>query len=229
MLALAWVWLTGTACAPTSLSPSLIRMTPPDPTRTATAVGGLRTGPRFSTALTPTSSLPGGTFVGDGNSFAFPQWSVAYDLGLTTPVSERTALHFGAQGEFYYPVPLPAYGAYIGVSHYVPVGPFSIAPALCVRGASDLGLPSLGGTGTNAGAEFSTTLALRAEDSIRLGLVPFVGYHQVWAATESTALFTGGVLALKFEKIELTAGFGRVFLGSGQSWNVPLIGVRGGD
>src|SRR5206468_3331378 len=128
------------ACAPTTISPSIIRYGPLEPEKGGGTTLGLRTGPRLSTALAPVGSATLDT----NDAWAFPQWSLAYDLAFLKPIDERTAMHFGAQGEFYYPFPLPAYGVYVGVSHARQAGPLSIAPALCVRGATDFGLSSIG-------------------------------------------------------------------------------------
>ncbi len=184
---------------------------------------GLRTGPRMVAAL-PGSPLD---FRGDSDSFHFPQQlSLAYDFGATRALSDRSALHFGAQGEFLYPFPLPAYGAYLGLSHAVTAGPITVAPAICARGGTDFGLGNP--SASQIGAELSASFSIR-EGTSAFALAPFVSANGILSDRGATALYAGGVLALRFDKLEVTGGFGRVFLIGGQSWNVPLLGIRGGD
>src|SRR5687767_9983292 len=126
-LAVTLALLGAAGCAPSTLAPTIIRVSPGDPTKTSGMIG-VRTGPRISVPLAATNSFSGARFHGDSNSFSPPQLSVAYDLGLVKPINASTALHAGAQGEFYYPFPLPGYGVYGGVSHVFRVGNLIITP-----------------------------------------------------------------------------------------------------
>ena len=83
-------------CAPTTLSPSIIRLHPGDPDRTRMLIG-VQTGPKLPA---PYSPMTGSTFAGDRNSFAIPQWSLAYDLDFEKAITSDLSAHFGAQGEF---------------------------------------------------------------------------------------------------------------------------------
>ncbi len=226
LLALAALaWLGG--CAPTTISPMIIRMSPGAPGESSGALG-LRAGPRLATAISPRFSS---RFEGDGDRFGFPQWSFAYDLSLTRPLYERTSLHFGVQGEFYYPFPLPAYGAYAGLSHYFAFGRLGIAPSLCVRGGSDFGISSsIGGPGSQLGLEASATFSVFSEERVSVGVAPFLAVHRVWSGGNvASAAYFGAVVVAKVDQLELTGGFGRVVMPGVASWGVPLLGVRGGD
>lgn len=230
-LAVTLALLGAAGCAPSTLAPTIIRVTPGDPTKTSGMIG-VRTGPRVSVPLATTGSFSGG-FAGDSNSFSVPQLSVAYDLGLTKPVTRWTALHVGAQGEFYYPFPLPGYGVYGGISHLIQVGSLVVTPAVAVRGATDFGLSSIGGPGTFAGGEASMSIAWRPEEKVAIGIVPFVNVQHLWTAgTETNAVYAGAVLVGHIETsvdtYELMGGFGRVFMPNVSSWNAPIIGLRAG-
>jgi hypothetical protein len=195
---------------------------------------GLRTGPRLSVPLSRPDE-----FRGDDAPFSFPQWSLAYDAEVLVPMGGQFGMHLGFQGEVgcergggSCPIPVPGYGASLGLSHYVGNGTFSFAPAVVLRGASDFGLGSTGGPGSLLGVEASTTFALH-EGTTALGLVPFCGVHRVLgSSTEATALYFGAVLAGHFasggEFLEVTAGLGRAEMRDGPRWTVPLFGLRGG-
>ncbi len=120
-LLMAALVAAGAGCAPTTLSPMVMRLTPNDlPRGEGHGTLGLRTGPRLATPLYA-ERLNGATttFPGDRNIFAPPQWGLAYDVGTAIPFENELALHVGVQGEFLYPLPLPAYGLYGGVSRYI--------------------------------------------------------------------------------------------------------------
>lgn len=216
-------------CAPTTMSPAILRTGAGDPTRVRTTLG-MQTGPRLSAPYSGTSGLP---FMGDANSFAIPQFSFAYDLDFEKAITREFSAHFGAQGEFYYPLPLPGYGLYGGMSYRQGWGSFSIAPALSLSGATDFGIGFLGGPGTIAGLEVSTHLAYQTEDGVLLGVAPFAGVHRVFATgADQPSFFTGFVLVLHLERptgaVQAVGGFGRVFTPDQPSWNVPIAGFRGG-
>jgi hypothetical protein len=217
------------ACAPTTASPMIIRMDPLRPNKNGIALGA-RTGPRLSTALPGNSTTPIGTHLGDDQPMSLPQLGVAYDVAFTTRITEDTAFHLGLQGVFYYPLPFPAYGVYLGASHYFTFGQFSFAPALLVRGSTDFGIPaSIGGPASLVGTEASFSLAYHPLPNVTVGVVPFIGYHRIYSRREASAFFTGGVLALRFNNVELTGGFGRVFMPGFDNWTVPIMGARGGE
>lgn len=218
-------------CAPTTMSPAIIRTAAGDPDRTR-AMLGLQTGPRLSA---PYSSLGGSgtSFEGDRNTFAIPQFSFAYDLDFERAITPEFSAHFGAQGEFYYPLPLPGYGVYGGVSYRKAFGGFSIAPALSLSGSTDFGIGFLGGPGSIAGLEASTHFAYQSEDGVLVGIAPFAGVHRVFATgADQPSFFTGFVLVLHLERtggsLQGVGGFGRVYTPGQESWNVPIAGFKGG-
>jgi hypothetical protein len=230
-LAAILMLLGAVGCAPTTLAPMMVRMSPGDPSRFSGSVG-LHTGPRLSVPLSVNDGGPV-AFPGDANSFSVPQWSLAYDFTLARAITPATSIHFGAQGEFFYPFPLPAYGLHGGLSHLWRLGSFCIGPALTARGATDLGLPTLGGPGTLLGAELSATLAWRPEERVGIGLVPFLSVQRVWVrSVRRDALYVGaalvGHLETDVDTYELTGGFGRVYMSDVGSWNSPIIGARFG-
>jgi hypothetical protein len=220
-------------CAPTSMSPMVIRMMPGEPTRPTNMVG-VRSGPRLSTPMSASRTGSSTLFPGDSNIFAPPQWGLAYDVNGTFPFEAGFAAHLGLQGEFIYPLPLPAYGLYAGVSRYMPFGKASIGPALTGRFATDFGIPTNGGPGTQLGGDLSVTLAFHPEEKVSIGIVPFVSYDHVWTPDAGThTIYTGAALVVRLvlsgQSYELSGGFGRVFLpGTDTSWNAPIMGVRVG-
>lgn len=216
-------------CAPTTLSPSIIRLHPGELDRTRTMLG-VQTGPRLSA---PYSATTGSIFHGDRNTFSFPQWSIAYDLDFERAFTPEFSAHFGGQGEFYYPLPAPGYGLYGGLSYLASWEHFSVAPALSLRGATDFGIGVLGGPGTIAGLELTTTFAVKSEDGARLAIVPFASMNRVLTASSDTLSFYTGlafVLHLDRERssVQAVGGFGRVITPGERSWTSPIIGVRGG-
>jgi hypothetical protein len=211
-----------------------MRLVPVEPGETVTRVG-VRTGPKLAVPLSRPEE-----FRGDEAPFSFPQWAFAYDLELLTGLGDGPALHVGFQGEvgcghrnYSCPAPVPGYGLSLGLSHYLGNGEFSVAPALSLRGATDFGMATLGGPGSQVGAELSATFALHWGRSA-VGLVPFCGAHRViGAGRDASALYYGLVLAGHFSMggrdfLELTGGLGRVRMKGGPEWTVPLLGVRGG-
>lgn len=221
-------------CAPSTMSPMVMRLGPGQP-NTSIFHGGLRAGPRLSAPLaarTDPNEIQT-QFVGDKASFSPEQWSLTYDLALTKPLSEKLALHVGVQGEFYYPVPLPGYGLYGGLSSWYGTPNVGVAPALVVRGATDFGLSTKGGPGSIVGAEASSTFYFCTEDRVGVGLVPFLGIHEVFSREQShnTLLYYGGAVVMQLplgasDRIELSAGAGRAKEKGGVSWNVPILGGR---
>ncbi|MBN1208507.1 MAG: hypothetical protein JXB05_26840 [Myxococcaceae bacterium] len=223
-------------CAPTTLSPMVMRLGPGHPTDSYVQVG-LRSGPRLSAPLAARTSFnpQEQDFSGDRNSFSTRQWSVAYDLALSKPLTEKLSLHLGVQGEIYYPLPLPGYGLYGGVSTWFGGPTFGVAPALVVRGATDFGLDSRGGPGSIVGAETSTAIYFSPEERVALGVVPFLGVHQVFSRQDASAttLYYGAALVLqlplgKRDRLELSGGAGRVKASGEDSWNAPIMGGRWG-
>jgi hypothetical protein len=221
-------------CAPSTMSPMVMRMGPGKP-GTSLFHAGLRTGPRLSAplAVRTDTNTANDTISGDNSSFSTEQWSLSYDLALTKPLGEKLALHVGVQGEFYYPVPLPGYGLYGGVSSWYGTPNVGVAPALVVRGATDFGLSTRGGPGTILGAEASSCFYLNTEDRVGVGLVPFLGIHEIFSREQShsTLLYYGGAVVMQFplgkeERIELSAGAGRAKELGGVSWNAPIFGGR---
>ncbi|NOJ78349.1 hypothetical protein [Myxococcus xanthus] len=230
----AVVGLTG--CAPTAMGPMVMRMGPGAPDRNVMQVG-MRSGPRLSAPIAGTQGGlgTGNSFRGNESSFSTQQWGVAFDAALTVPVSERLHLHTGLQGEFLLPIPLPGYGLYAGASYYVGSERLGLAPALSLRGASDFGLGTpRGGPGTIFGAEVSCALTMQPEKKVSIGLVPFASWHTVAShGRNEQALYYGGVVAARVSwggknDFELSGGFGRAKVGKSVSWNVPIMGARGG-
>jgi hypothetical protein len=231
---LALGWLAG--CAPTTLSPMVMRMGPGHPKDSYLQVG-LRSGPRLSAPLAARTSFNPDEqhFAGDNNSFSTRQWSVAYDLALSKPLTEKLSLHLGAQGEIYYPLPLPGYGLYGGVSTWFGGPTYGVAPALVVRGATDFGLNSRGGPGSIFGAEVASTFYFSPEERVALGVVPFLGVHQVFSRedTSATTLYYGAALVMQLplgtrDRLEFSGGAGRVKASGEPSWNAPIMGGRWG-
>ncbi len=219
-------------CSPTTMSPMVIRMGPGTPDTGLQA--GLRTGPRLSAPIAARNSLDPAekNFPGDRSSFSTRQWSLAYDLALTRPLGEKLALHLGAQGEFYYPVPLPGYGLYAGLSSWYGTERLGVAPALVMRGATDFGLATRGGPGSILGLEASASLYFSPDKPVTLGLVPFLGLHEVFSHHEKVAtLYYGAALVMQLplgreDRLEFSGGFGRVKQKGEDSWNVPILGTR---
>jgi hypothetical protein len=221
-------------CAPATMSPMVMRLGPGQP-GTSIFHAGLRAGPRLSAPLAARTNPDSfdESFSGDNASFSTKQWSLAYDVALTKPLGEKLALHVGVQGEFYYPVPLPGYGLYMGVSSWYGTPNVGVAPALVLRGATDFGLSTRGGPGTILGAEASSTFYLSTEERVAVGLVPFLGIHEVFSREQSrsTLLYYGGAVVMqlplgKNDRVELSAGGGRAKEQGGASWNVPILGGR---
>ncbi|WP_224242705.1 hypothetical protein [Hyalangium gracile] len=232
LVLMALAWLVG--CAPSTMSPMVIRMGPGHP-ENSLLHGGLRTGPRLSAPLAARTSFNPSeqNFAGDRESFSTRQWSMAYDLAITRPLGEKLAMHIGVQGEFYYPVPLPGYGIYGGLSSWYGTPTIGVAPAVVVRGATDFGIESRGGPGTILGTEASASFYFNPEKRVSVGLVPFLGVHQVFSRTDarSTSLYYGGAMVMQFplggkDSIELSGGFGRVKASGEAGWNAPILGAR---
>ncbi|WP_224360930.1 hypothetical protein [Hyalangium versicolor] len=220
------------ACAPATMSPMVMRMGPGNP-EDSTIHGGLRAGPRLSAPLADRTSPSGvDSFSGNRAPFSTHQWSLAYDFAVTKPIDEKFSLHLGVQGEFYYPVPLPGYGLYAGVSSWYGTKTLGVAPALVVRGATDFGLDTRGGPGSIIGAEASASMYFSPEDRVAVGLVPFFGVHRVSSeGANTTSLYYGGAMVLQFplgrkDRLELSGGFGQVKERGQSTWNSPIIGAR---
>ncbi|MFP2926246.1 hypothetical protein ACLESO_13720 [Pyxidicoccus sp. 3LG] len=223
-------------CAPTAMGPMVMRLGPGSPDKKLIQLG-VRTGPRLSAPIAGARPFleQGDQFRGDDSSFSTQQWGMALDTAITWPITERLHLHTGLQGEFFLPLPLPGYGLYGGASYYVGSEQLGLAPALSLRGASDFGITnSRGGPGSMFGAEASCAFTLQPEKNVSLGLVPFFSWHTVTSAGASnTSVYYGGVVAARFswgwlDNVELSGGFGRAKMDGGASWNVPIMGVRGG-
>lgn len=224
----------GAGCAPTTMSPMGIRLAPGPPDHVVKRVG-LRTGPRLSAPLQEPDR-----FEGNRSPFASPQWSVAYDADVQLPVAGGASVHVGFQGEVgcdesevTCPLPLPGYGLYLGLSHYLDLGGVSVAPALVLRGATDFGLATEGGPGSVLGAEASVSLAVKLDGS-HLGVVPFFGVHRVMLGDRDvSATYTGLALAGQFDLgdgtfLEFTTGGGLVRMRGVPDWWAPIFGIRGG-
>jgi hypothetical protein len=211
----------------------VMRMGPGHPDNTLIQAG-LRSGPRLSTPLAAKvrSDQP---FSGNSNIFSTQQWSVAYDLSLQKPLTEKLALHLGVNGEVYYPLPLPGYGLYMGLSSWYGTPKLGIAPALVLRGASDFGIETRGGPGHMVGVESSAAFYFSPEDRVCLGFVPFLGVHQVISLQDqsATTLYYGGALVMQLplgrkDQLEFSGGFGQVKTPGEDSWNAPILGARWG-
>ncbi len=218
-------------CAPTTVSPMVMRMGPGHPDNSLIQAG-LRSGPRLSTPLAA-KARSDQSFPGNRNIFSTQQWSVAYDLALQKPLTEKLALHLGVNGEVYYPLPLPGYGLYLGLSSWYGTPQLGIAPALVVRGASDFGIETRGGPGHMAGVETSVSFYFAPEDRVCLGFVPFFGIHQVVSQLDhsATTLYYGGALVMQLpmgrkDWLEFSSGFGQVKARGEDSWNAPILGAR---
>jgi hypothetical protein len=226
----ALAWLAG--CAPTTVSPMVMRMGPGHP-NDSLIQAGLRSGPRLSAPVAARfdTSQP---FSGDSNSFSTRQWSVVYDFALAKPLTEKLALHLGVTGEIYYPLPLPGYGLYMGLSSWYGTPTLGIAPSLVVRGATDFGLNSRGGPGSILGAETSLSFYASPEERVCLGVVPFFGIHRVFSRDErATPLYYGAALVVqlplgKTDQLELSGGAGQIKAPGEPSWNAPILGARWG-
>jgi hypothetical protein len=220
-------------CAPTTLGPMVMRLGPGNPDE-STLHGGIRSGPRLTAPIAARTTLNSSEsrFAGNAEPFSTRQWSMAYDVALTKPLSETLAMHLGVQGEIYYPLPLPGYGLYAGLSGWYGSRELGVAPALVLRGASDFGIDTRGGPGSMFGAEASATLYFCPDPRVSLGMVPFLGVHQVFNRGENTtALYYGGALVFQIPigqetKLELSGGFGRADVTGEASWNVPIMGTR---
>jgi hypothetical protein len=226
----ALAWLAG--CAPATVSPMVMRLGPGNPD-SSLVQAGLRSGPRLSAPLAARfdSSQP---FSGNGNSFNTRQWSVVYDFAVSKPLTEKLALHLGLNGEIYYPLPLPGYGVYMGLSSWYGTPTLGVAPSVVVRGATDFGLDSRGGPGSIFGAETSLSFYASPEERVCLGVVPFLGIHRVFSNEErSTPMYYGAALVVqlplgKEDQLELSGGAGRIKASGEPGWNSPILGARWG-
>ncbi|MCY1002940.1 hypothetical protein OWM54_37910 [Myxococcus sp. MISCRS1] len=224
------------ACAPSAVGPMVMRLGPGS-AQQRMLQAGIRTGPRLSAPIAGTVPSVGtdDRFRGDDASFSTQQWGLAFDAAMTWPLTERLHLHTGLQGEMFLPLPVPGYGVYAGMSYYIGSEQLGLAPSLAVRGASDFGISSSkGGPGSMAGAEATCALSFSPEPGVSVGLVPFVAVHTLSShGVSNGSLYYGGVVAARFtwgwlDTLELSGGFGRARVGDSTSWNVPIVGVRGG-
>lgn len=222
-LALAWLALTATSCAPTSVAPSVLRVAPVHG-RESEFQFGVRTGPRIPAAG---RSIAAGSFTPSTDGLRPPEFGAVYELDYARRVWRRLVLHGGVAAEFFGGLPLPALAVLAGASYRWEVGPVSIAPALAARGATGLGLELVGGNDHFVAGEFSLTLSAAGDDASRVGLVPFISVQRTFQA-QATSLLFGGVLVMRFSSIELYGGLGRAWLIDGPAWNVPLVGFRVG-
>ncbi len=220
-------------CAPTTVSPMVMRMGPGRPNNTLIQAG-VRSGPRLSAPLAA-KVRPDQQFSGNRSILSTQQWSMAYDLALQKPLTEKLALHLGLNGEVYYPLPLPGYGLYMGLSSWYGTPNIGVAPAIVLRGASDFGIDTRGGPGHMAGVETSVSFYFSPEERVCLGFVPFFGVHQVISeqGQSATTMYYGGALVMQLpmsraDRIELSGGFGQVKARGEQSWNAPILGTRWG-
>jgi hypothetical protein len=211
----------------------VMRLGPGHPDKTLLQAG-VRSGPRLSSPLAAEVRVDK-PFSGNSNIFSTQQWSVAYDLALQKPLTEKLALHLGVNGEIYYPLPLPGYGVYLGLSSWYGTPTLGVAPALVVRGASDFGIDTRGGSGHIVGAETSAAFYFSPEERVCLGFVPFLGVHQVFSveSQNATMLYYGGALVMQVplgrkDRLEFSGGFGQVKASGEQSWNAPILGTRWG-
>lgn len=215
-------------CSPTVVAPSIIRIDPLKP-----EAGGLRFGVRSGPRPAQVNnSLARAGFDGKTDIFNVPEWSLAYDIAYTYPVTERLSVHGGVQAEFLFPIPFPGVGAYVGTSYLFRLGNYAIAPSLALRGASDLGLPSTstGGPSSFVGLEFAPTLSYRPDERVWVGVTPFVSAQFLAAARgDNSFLFAGGVFFFRLDKFELMGGFGQAWFADGRSWMVPIMGIRVGE
>ncbi|TQF12065.1 hypothetical protein FJV41_30955 [Myxococcus llanfairpwllgwyngyllgogerychwyrndrobwllllantysiliogogogochensis] len=233
-LALALGVLAG--CAPTAVGPMVMRLGP-GAAEQRILQAGIRSGPRLSAPIAGTQGVVSvdERFRGDDASFSTQQWGLAFDAAMTWPLTERLHLHTGIQGEMFLPLPVPGYGVYAGASYYLGSEQLGVAPSFALRGASDFGITSSkGGPGSMAGAEATCAFSFSPEPGVSVGLVPFVAVHTLAShGTSQGSLYYGGVVAARFtwrwlDTLELSGGFGRAKVGNSASWNVPIVGVRGG-
>lgn len=226
----AWLLVVFGGCATTSVAPTVVRFEPFNPSTNRSELAmGIRTGPRLPVALGARSV---GSWAGADDSLDPTKLGLAYDLSVTLPTTSPLAFHLSAQAEFAFPLPFPGIGVGAGASYLLRTGRFSFAPAVGLRGATDFGIGSItsgqGATSaTVVGIDLSATFSVRASDEAKVGLVPFVSvqkpltfddrYPAVW--------YAGGMMAMRFARVEVMAGFGRVFDRSG-GFNVPLLAVR---
>ncbi|MFT3708476.1 MAG: hypothetical protein QM817_12560 [Archangium sp.] len=222
---LCWCFLS--ACAPTSLAPSLIRYEPLDPEVGENRLG-LRTGPRLSSAL---SKLAAGTLDEDIGTPAPPELGVALEYTRLQPLIGNFAFHLGVQAEIFYAIPFPALGAFAGLSHRWQFGSVSIAPAITLRAGSDFGAALITSPAASTwGGDVGLSLSITESDVARIGVTPFFALWQSYSPSISrltTAAFAGAMLFVRFTQFEILIGLGRVFANNA-GWNVPLLGVRTG-
>ncbi|MBL8916572.1 MAG: hypothetical protein JNM17_38080 [Archangium sp.] len=215
------------ACAPTSLAPTVIRYEPLEPSVGENRLG-LRTGPRLSSAI---ARVEGGTLDDDIGTPAPPELGLGLEYVRLQPLIGNFAVHFGVQAEFFYAIPFPALGAFAGLSHRWQIGVLSIAPGLGLRAGTDFGtITAAGPPASTWGGDVSVSISLAEGETARIGVSPFFALWQTYSPTASglnTAAFAGAVLFVRFTQFELIVGLGRVFA-KNTGWNVPLIGVRTG-
>ena len=222
-LAGALLALILTACAPTSVAPSIIRLAPTHNDE-AEFQFGVRTGPRVSAV---TQAQRSGGFDEQKDGSALPALSAAYELDYTRVVWRRLALHAGVQTECMGGLPMLGMGLSVGVSYRWELGRISFAPAMAARGATDFGLiTNGGGPASYVSGDATFTLSAAGTDNSRLGLAPFLSVQQTFQAQGTTSLFFGGLLVVRFRAVEFFGGLGRGYILGGPAWNVPLVGLR---
>jgi hypothetical protein len=217
--------LTGLcSCAPTSVAPTVIRMAAPAATDTEFHFG-LRTGPRIPSVV---ETVNAGAFSPSIDGTLPPELGAVYEFDYTRVLWRQLALHGSVQAEFFGGIPLPSLGVGLGVSYRWQLGRVSIAPALGGRGATSFGINMIGGTGHFLSGDVSLTLSVAGSDRSRIGLVPFASVQQTFGADVTSAFF-GGLVAVRYDMVEVFGGVGRAYLfPAGPAWNVPLVGVRVG-
>lgn len=210
------------ACAPTSVAPSIIRLAPTHHDD-AEFQFGVRTGPRIS-AVTQAQSTSGFDAQKDGS--ALPALGFAYELDYTRIVWRRLALHAGVQTECMGGLPMIGLGVSAGVSYRWELGRVSFAPALAARGSTDFGLVTNGGPASFVSGDASFTISAAGIDESRLGLAPFISVQRTFQAQDTTTIFFGGLLVVRYRTVEIFGGLGRSSVSGGPAWNVPLVGLR---
>lgn len=207
-------------CAATTLAPGIVRLAPVEPTKGESYLG-VRTGPRIGTAV-ETQRLQA-----DLGFQEPPELGSAFELQIARPLIGGLSVHLGAQGEVFFGLPAPAFGAMAGLSWFTRAGPLGVAPAFSVRGATDFGLSAVMPPGSMVGADVSVSISLAEGETAQLGLTPFASVQRSFGAIEVSSLLAGALVTARFLAVELQLGLGRVFTGT-QAWNVPMLGIRTG-
>lgn len=218
------------------MAPLILRTQMGTPSTTDVTLG-IHSGPRqmmvASNELRGPASLAifGGGARPDREPFNLDYWGAAWDGGLVRYLGGGVALHVGVQSEMVVGIPLPAFGAYGGLSWaHAFNDTFSIAPSAGVSTGGDFGLATID---ASSQWSFQAALAMNIQGSRGSGIsvVPFAGYD-IFDGSLGDATMYGVAFAIRFplgptRSIgEIHAGFSKNRLTNGFTWNAPLVGGR---